>query len=75
MKRFLVILGVLFLLLGVVALIHPTFHYHQQTEVAKIGSFKATVDERKSAEIPMAASVVLLISGVVLIGLGLRSNQ
>jgi len=29
MKRFLVILGVILLLLGVVGLVHPDFNYHQ----------------------------------------------
>jgi hypothetical protein len=74
MKRFVVILGIVFLLLGVIALVHPSFDYHKQTEVAKIGSFKATVEEQKSAQIPLAATVVLLVSGVVLIALGLRAK-
>ena len=75
MKRFVVILGIVLLVLGVIALVHPGFEYHKQTEVAKIGSFKATVEEQKSAQVPLAATVVMLVSGVVLIVLGLRSKQ
>ena len=30
MKRFVLILGVLFLVLGVIGLVHPSFKYHQQ---------------------------------------------
>jgi len=37
MKRFVAVLGILFLLLGVAALVHPSFDYHQQKKVAKIG--------------------------------------
>jgi hypothetical protein len=37
MKRFVIILGVILLVLGVIALVHPIFTYHQQEEVAKIG--------------------------------------
>jgi uncharacterized membrane protein HdeD (DUF308 family) len=75
MKRFVIILGIVFLLLGVIALVHPGFEYHQQKEVAKIGSLKATVDEQKSGQVPLGASIVMLISGIVLIALGLRSKD
>jgi uncharacterized membrane protein HdeD (DUF308 family) len=75
MKRFVVVLGILLLLLGVAALAHPDIAYHQQSEVAKIGSFKATVDEQKVAHIPMLATVALLVSGIVLVTLGMRPKQ
>ena len=52
MKRFVIILGVILLVLGVVGLVHPTFNYHQQEEVAKLGPVKATVDEEKTAQVP-----------------------
>jgi hypothetical protein len=67
MKRFVMLLGVLFLILGVIGLVHPTFTYHQQEEVAKIGPVKATVNEEKTAQIPVAASVAFLVAGVVLV--------
>jgi hypothetical protein len=72
MKRFVIILGVILLISGVVGLVHPNFSYHQQEEVAKIGSFKATVDEEKHVQIPAAASIVLLVSGIGLVLLGPR---
>jgi len=71
-KRFVIILGVILLVLGVVGLIHPSFSYHKQEEVAKIGSFKATVDEEKTVQIPAALSIVLLVSGIGLVLLGPR---
>ncbi len=72
MKRFVIIFGVILLVLGVVGLVHPSFSYHKQEEVAKIGSFKATVDEEKAVQIPAAVSIVLLVSGIGLVLLGPR---
>jgi uncharacterized membrane protein HdeD (DUF308 family) len=72
MKRFVILLGVLFLILGVIGLVHPSFNYHQQEEVAKIGPIKATVNEEKTAQIPAAASIAFLVAGVVLVLLGPR---
>jgi hypothetical protein len=72
MKRFVIILGVILLISGVVGLVHPNLSYHKQEEVAKIGSFKATVDEEKNVQIPAAASIVLLVSGIGLVLLGPR---
>jgi uncharacterized membrane protein len=75
MKRFVMILGVIFLLLGIAAVIHPTFDYHKQEQVAKIGSFQATIDEQKTATIPVAATVTLLCAGLVLVLLGSRMKN
>jgi hypothetical protein len=75
MKRFLLILGVLLSLLGVVGLAHPSFIYHKQEEVAKFGPIKATMDEEKTADIPVAASVVVLAAGLVFVLLGLRMQK
>jgi hypothetical protein len=72
MKRFVIIFGVILLVLGVVGLVHPSFSYHKQEEVAKIGSFKATVDEEKTAQVPAAVSIVLLVTGIGLVLLGPR---
>jgi hypothetical protein len=71
-KRFVIILGVILLVLGVVGLVHPSFSYHKQEEVAKIGSFKATVNEEKTAQVPAAVSIVLLVTGLGLVLLGPR---
>jgi hypothetical protein len=56
----------------VIGLVHPSFNYHQQEEVAKIGPIKATVNEEKTAQIPAAASIAFLVAGVVLVLLGPR---
>lgn len=72
MKRFLIILGVVLLVAGVIGLVHPSFRYHQQEEVAKIGPYKATLDEEKTTQIPAAVSIALLVSGIGLVLLGPR---
>ena len=75
MKRVVIVLGVIFLVLGVIGLVHPIFYYHQQEEVAKIGPIKATVNEEKSLEIPPAVSITLLIAGIGLVVFGPRMKQ
>ena len=72
MKRFVIILGVVLLILGVTGLVHPTFSYHKQEEVAKLGPIKATVDEEKVVEVPAAVSIIMLVAGIALILVGPR---
>jgi len=75
MKRFVIVLGVILLTLGVIGLVHPSFNYHQQEEVVKLGPMKATVDEEKTAQVPAAVSITLLTVGIVLVVLGPRMKQ
>ena len=72
MKRFVIILGVILLIGGVVGLVHPNFSYHKQEELAKLGPYKATLDEEKTVQIPPAVSIVLLISGIGMVLLAPR---
>jgi len=75
MKRVVIVLGVIFLVLGVIGLVHPSFNYHQKEEVAKIGPIKATVDEEKTLQIPPAVSITLLVAGIGLVVFGPRMKQ
>jgi uncharacterized membrane protein len=75
MKRVLMIIGVVLILLGVAAVLHPTYTYHQQQQLAKIGSFQATVDEERTAQIPIAATAALLLVGLALVLLGAKSKS
>jgi hypothetical protein len=75
MKRFTVVLGIIFFLLGIVALVHPSFDYHKHEEVARIGPITATVDKPETASIPVAATAALFVSGLVLIVLGSRTKR
>ncbi len=75
MKLFVIVLGVALLALGVVGLVHPSFSYHHQEEVAKLGPIKATMDEEKTAQIPPAVSIVLLVAGIGLVLVGPRIKK
>ena len=72
MRRALMIIGAVLVLLGIAAVLHPTYTYHQQQQVAKIGSFQATLDEEKNAQIPVAATAAVLIAGLALVLIGAR---
>ena len=67
MKRVPLFLGIVLIVLGVIGLVHPSFNYHQREEVAKVGPFKATVDEEKTAQVPTAVSIIVLTVGIVLV--------
>jgi hypothetical protein len=75
MKRVLMIVGVVLILLGIAAVLHPTYTYHQQQQVAKIGSFQATVDEEKTAQVPVAATAALLAAGLALVLIAAKSKS
>lgn len=66
MKRLAFILGLVLFLLGIVAVVHPTIEYHTRERVAKFGPIDATMDVPKTSEVPVAATVALLVSGLVL---------
>jgi uncharacterized membrane protein HdeD (DUF308 family) len=71
-KRIVVLFGLLLFALGIVALVHPSFDYHKRDEIAKFGPITATVEKKESAEVPVAATVALLISGLLLIVVGVK---
>lgn len=75
MKRGLFIIGIILFLLGIIALLHPNFDYHKHEEVARIGPITATVDQPETTSIPAPVTVALLVSGLVLIVLGVRTTQ
>ena len=75
MNRVIAATGILLIVLGIVGLVHPSFTYHQTEEVAKFGSLRATVNEEKTAGVPAAVSVVVLVAGIVLVVLGARRSK
>jgi hypothetical protein len=74
MKKVLVIAGLFSFLAGIVGLLHPDFTYHKTEEVAHVGPLRATVNEEKVAHVPAALSVVLLVAGLGLTVIGVRSR-
>ena len=75
MKRVLLIAGLLLFMLGIVGLVHPEFAYHKTEEVAHIGPVHATVNEEKTATVPAVVSVILLVAGLGLTVLGVKSRS
>jgi uncharacterized membrane protein len=69
------IIGVVLILLGITAVLHPTYTYHQKQQVAKFGSFQATLDEEKTAQIPVAATAAALLVGLALVLIGARMKS
>jgi len=65
MKLFVIALGLILVILGLVGILHPNFDYHRREEVAKIGPVSATIDKPQRATIPTAAATALLIGGAV----------
>jgi uncharacterized membrane protein HdeD (DUF308 family) len=74
MKRFVLVLGILLIVAGVLGIVHPTFTYHKKEEVAKLGPLQATVNEEKNAQVPLALSILLLVTGIGLTVFGAKSK-
>ena len=72
MRRTFMIIGVVLMLLGIAAVLHPTYTSHKQEQVAKIGSFHATLEEERTEQIPVAATAAVLIVGLALVLAGAR---
>jgi len=75
MKKILLIAGLFFFVLGIAGLVHPEFTYHKTEEVAHVGPVRATVNEEKTATVPTAVSVLLLVVGLGLTVLGVKSRS
>lgn len=75
MKWSIIILGVIVSLAGLIGLAHPTFTYHQKREVAKVGPVQATVDEEKTATVPLGVSILLIVAGGGLALFGSRKKK
>jgi hypothetical protein len=70
MKGFVVALGIIFVILGLVGILHPNFDYHKHEEFAKVGPVTATIDKPHRVTVPSLVAVALLAAGAVLIVLG-----
>lgn len=74
MQRLWLILGLLLFLVGIVAVVHPTFEYGTREHVAKFGPIVATLDEPKTFQVPSAATVILLVSGLGLVLISFKAK-
>ena len=51
------------------------FEYGTREHVAKFGPLVATFDEPKTFQVPTAATVALLVSGLALVGISLKAKS
>ena len=75
MKKIFLIAGLLVFVLGIVGLVHPEFTYHKTEEVAHVGPVRATVNEEKTVTVPAVVAILLVVAGVGLIVLGVKSQN
>jgi uncharacterized membrane protein len=75
MKPFIAGLGIILIVLGLVALVHPNFDYHRHEEIARVGPVRTTFDRPERGTVSPAISAILLITGAVLIVLAPRVKQ
>lgn len=61
------VVGVLFLVAGVLGLAYGGFTYTKATHTADIGSLHMSVDEKKTVNIPMSLGVGFIVVGGLLL--------
>jgi len=66
------IAGILFILLGAVALFYHGIPYTKKEDVLQIGAMKAQVQTKETYEVHPAISGVVLVGGIVLLVASLR---
>ncbi len=75
MKKPLVVLGVILLVLGVIAFVHPVIPYSKHQEVLKVGPLETTVEKQESVEVPQLVSGLVALAGLGVLVLGLQSKK
>lgn len=73
MKSSISILGILFIIVGIVTLAYQGFTYTKQDQIAQIGDVKLTADTQKTVYIPPYLGGAALVAGVVLIAIRRKS--
>ena len=68
------LLGVLLIVLGLVALIHPNFSQSTRQDVVQVGPMQATVETRRVFTIPPLLSGLVMVTGAWLIFAGSKKR-
>jgi hypothetical protein len=72
MKGLFALIGVVFILLGIAALIHPRLKLPARERELDIGNQKVRLETQRIIEIPQILSGLVIVSGCALIFLGSR---
>src|SRR5438445_10457655 len=75
MKKWLIVLGVVLLILGVAAIVHPDINYSKKEEVLKVGPVQANVEREDTFHVPAGVFVLLLVAGLSLVVIGARVQK
>ena len=68
--RWLAVLGVVLVLLGIAGLVFNTFNYKETEQVAKIGPVTAQQVVEKQIVIPPYVGIVVIVAGIALVYAG-----
>ncbi len=67
--------GILFVVLGALALAYQGFNYTQREKVLDVGPIHATVDDQKHISVPPILGGLVLLAGVGLLVAGARQKS
>ncbi len=70
--RWIAIVGLVLVVLGIIALITQVIPVHHEEQVAKIGSLTATRDKETDYYVPPYAAIIAVLAGGGLVYAGLR---
>lgn len=73
-NRVAIVAGVLLILIGVAALIHPQFSYRVEHHDQQVGAMKVLFETRKVIHFPLWFSVPILTIGAALLIGGMRKD-
>jgi hypothetical protein len=69
------LVGILFIVLGALALAYQGFNYTHQEKVLDVGPIHATAEEHEHVSIPPLLGGFALVGGIVLVVAGARKNS
>ena len=69
------LVGIIFVVLGALALAYQGFNYTHQEKVLDVGPIHATAEEHEHVSIPPILGGLALVGGIVLVAAGARKNS
>jgi hypothetical protein len=72
--RLWLVLGVILVLLGVAALVHPQISYRTDERDIQVGTMKARMETRRILHIPGVVAGMVILSGVAIAVLGFKKD-
>jgi uncharacterized membrane protein YidH (DUF202 family) len=61
------LLGIIFIILGILALVYQGIRYTTQEKLVDIGSLHVTTTERKTIPLPPIVGAIALVAGIALV--------